>query len=228
MNNRIIAIVVASLMALVATIPVMGQEQIEKLVSKLEQDSRICVTYTEKRDPNTRDIIKQSIILEGHDSKTARKLFEAFEEERKNSISYSKARNEASVIKFLNIRTLSTYVLSIEDDKWSLVVTKRQVDGNADVVAKGVDADFVFNLYDDIALGFDPDKYENEPEEESEKDGKGLFGGLRKMVKFFKKHGNITVSDGNGNVLYSSTAGDSVKAESLSKSFPKSKSKSKL
>lgn len=101
-----------------------AQAKIDKLVSQLEKRQGVTVTYTETRNPKTKKIVRQNIILNGDNSADARQLWAAFEAERENSVKVVKTGNKSFIIKFQDKKGHSSYVLSVEGSTWSLVLTK--------------------------------------------------------------------------------------------------------
>lgn len=235
MNIRIFSSLITALFLFASAIPAFAQEKIDKLVSKIENNPDVSVTYTEKRNPKTRKMIKQSTILSGADKKTAESLWRVFEEERQNSVSVTKQRNKSFVMKFIKNNMVSSYILSI-DGSWSLVISKRPVeDDDMD--------DYSFNVldfsgFDDLAFempGFNLDGLNSLSELDglnrlNELDGLGSHGSLNNLGNlgnsFETFNGNVKVYDKNGNLIFEKSNGKSGKSKSKSKSTSTSSSSS--
>lgn len=115
---------IVAIFAIVASASAAAQGRIDKIVKELEKDQRVTVTYTELRNPNNKKLYKQNIILNGNSKAQCEKLWNAFEQERENSVSVTKSRNQSFVIKFQDKESTSSYVLSIKGTSWSLAITK--------------------------------------------------------------------------------------------------------
>lgn len=126
MNNSFITKCAAIVIALLTSIASFAQARIDKEVARLEKSKDVEVTYTERRNPNTKKLIKQSIILNGDNKTQAEYLWKAFDEERENSVSVTKNRN-SFIIKFEDKQFISSYILKVDGSKWSLVVSKTGV-----------------------------------------------------------------------------------------------------
>lgn len=131
MKKRFITMIAAAVVAIITSISSLAQAKIDKLVSSLEKDPNVQVTYTERRDPQTKKITRQSVILTGTKKTTGEMLWNAFEQERPNSVSVTKQR-ESFIIKFQDKHYKSSYVLSVNENSWSLVITKRGSDEDGD------------------------------------------------------------------------------------------------
>lgn len=125
MTPKLITALTVFITSFCMSINVAAQQHIESVITRLEKDPKITVTYTERRDPKTHKITKQSTILNGNAKKDADALWKAFDADRSNSIMVSKTKNQSFIIKFLNNDILSTYVLSVSGTNWTLVITKR-------------------------------------------------------------------------------------------------------
>lgn len=243
MNKHIIATAVAFTIALVSSFSSLAQSRIDRIVKDLEKAHDVEVTYTERRDPKTKKLIKQSIILSGNSRKQYDQLWDAFEQERSNSVSVTKTRNRSFIIKFQDKNVQSSYVLSESGgSSWSLVVTKR--DNNCD------DRDLSFNDFDfDFDFDFGDFAFNGleglgSLGELGELGKLGELGNLKDLDKLNDLNGlnaddfngDVTVYDSEGNVIYKSKSNSSKgnsrtiiksNAKSAAKSGAKSKSHSK-
>ena len=70
-----------------------AQSAIEKVVKQLESVKEADITYSERRDPSTKKIIKSSRIITFKSDYYAQRLEEAFEKERENAISSTRGKN---------------------------------------------------------------------------------------------------------------------------------------
>lgn len=125
MNKRFITLISAVVFALISSVATIAQDKIDKLVASLEKESNVQVTYTERRNPQTKKIVRQSTILNGNRKQQAEWLWNAFEQERPNSVSVTKTGSKSFVIKFQDKNYISSYVLGVNGTSWSLVITKR-------------------------------------------------------------------------------------------------------
>lgn len=232
MNNRILISFITVLFILISAVPSFAQAKIDKLVAKLENNPQVDVTYTERRDPKTRRMIKQSTILNGSDRKTAEALWKAFEEERPHSVSVTKSRDKSFIIKFISNDMVSSYVLSISGS-WSLVISKRPIkdDENDDYSLN----DFDFSDFNDFAFEMPELNFDDLSALESlgclgqlnNLEALGSLGQLNNLKlgdNFNSFSGNVKVYDKNGNVIFEKS--DDKADKSKSKSKPKAKSKS--
>lgn len=235
MNKHIITVTFAFVLAAVSAFSSFAQARIDRLVKDLEKASDVEVTYTERRDPKTKKLIKQSIILSGNSKKQYEQLWNAFEQERDNSVSVTKTRNRSFVIKFQDKNTHSSYVLSGSGTTWSLVVTKR--DPNAS------DDNYSYNGFDFNGFDFDYDGFAfNDLSRLGELEGlDGInldelnnldFSGLNEQLKGLDEringeiNGNVTVYDSNGNVIYKNNSSSSESSKNKTKAAAKSAAKS--
>lgn len=127
MLNKHLRIIIAVCLATFCVITGSAQAAIQKIVDQLEKEKDISVTYSERRNPSTKKIVSQSTYLSGRNRADADKLWKAFEEERKNSVSVTKERNSSFIIKFENKEYTSSYILSITQNySWTLVISRKQ------------------------------------------------------------------------------------------------------
>lgn len=229
MYTRIITLAVTLIITLLSSFSVLAQARIDRLVKEFEKERDVQVTYTERRDPKTKKLIKQSIILNGNKKTMADKLWEAFEHERTNSVSVTKTRDSSFVIKFEDNNTVSSYVLSVSNNNWSLVISKK---GHEDDDDWPLSSSYIRGL-DDLCLNLDGlDRLENLDSGLNIEALEALDG--LDNLNLNNISGNVTVYDSNGNIIYRSTDNasgrskkDSKKAKSKSKSKSTSKSISK-
>lgn len=223
MNNHFIAIFLAVITAFAASVTSSAQASIDRLVSEFEKDQNVQVTYTEHRNPKTKKITKQNTVLNGNSSSQAAKLWKAFENERQNSVRVTKTRNQSFIIKFQDSKYSSSYVLTVNGSAWSLVVTKREPTEDGDDVSFIGDIDL--SGLDGLCLNLDALKALDGLDNLNSLESLGELNNLN--IKNI--NGNVTVYDGDGNVIYQSTknkAKSSSKAKSRKQSGSKSKSKS--
>lgn len=238
MNNRILGSFITVLFILMSVVPSFAQAKIDKLVSKLENSPQVDVTYTERRDPKTRKMLKQSTILNGSDRKTAEALWKAFEDECQNSVSVTKTRDKSFVIKFINKDVVSSYVLSISGS-WSLVISKRPMN-NEDRDDYSFN-NFDFSDFNDFAFEMPEFNFDSMDalnsldalgslEQLNNLETLGSLGQLKDLGKlgdnFSSFSGNVKVYDKNGNVIFEKSDDKADKSKSKTKSKHKSKSKS--
>lgn len=127
MLNKHLRIIIAVCLATFCVITGSAQAAIQKIVDQLEKEKDISVTYSERRNPSTKKIVSQSTYLSGRNRADADKLWKAFEEERKNSVSVTKERNSSFIIKFEDKEYTASYILSItQNNSWTLVISRKQ------------------------------------------------------------------------------------------------------
>ncbi len=127
MHNKHLRIIIAVCLATFCVITGSAQAAIQKIVDQLEKEKDISVTYSERRNPSTKKIVSQSTYLSGRNRADADKLWKAFEEERKNSVSVTKERNSSFIIKFEDKEYTASYILSItQNNSWTLVISRKQ------------------------------------------------------------------------------------------------------
>ena len=231
MNKCFVTVVTAFVVAIVASFSCPAQARIDRIIKDLEKAQDVVVTYTERRDPKSKKMIKQSIILNGNSKKQCDMLWSAFEQERDNSVSVTMTRNRSFIIKFQDKNNESSYVLSVSGTSWSLVVSKRSNDASDD--------DLSFNEW---GFNFDGNDFAF-----NSLDGLGSLGELNNLdglselnelngLNIDSLNGDVTVYDSEGNVIYrskSNSSKDNTKtiikssAKSSAKSAAKSKSRSK-
>ena len=215
-------------LAMTVAMSAAAQAKIDKLVSQLEKRQGVTVTYTETRNPKTKKIVRQNIILNGDNSADARQLWAAFEAERENSVKVVKTGNKSFIIKFQDKKGHSSYVLSVEGSTWSLVLTKMLGD------YRDADADMSMELsgYELNDLCFDNDWSVNLDGRDGMIDLKSLES-LEKL-KDLECLQNLNLSDLSGNVkifrngrlIYQGSDVSDDKKSSKSKSKSRSKSTS--
>lgn len=127
MLNKHLRIIIAVCLATFCVITGSAQAAIQKIVDQLEKEKDISVTYSERRNPSTKKIVSQSTYLSGRNRADADKLWKAFEDERKNSVSVTKERNSSFIIKFEDKEYTASYMLSIsQNNSWTLVISRKQ------------------------------------------------------------------------------------------------------
>lgn len=127
MLNKHLRIIIAICLATFCVITGSAQAAIQKIVDQLEKEKDISVTYSERRNPSTKKIVSQSTYLSGRNRADADKLWKAFEDERKNSVSVTKERNSSFIIKFEDKEYTASYILSItQTNSWTLVISRKQ------------------------------------------------------------------------------------------------------
>lgn len=125
MTYRLITCLTIFVASLCASSSIAAQFRIDNIVSRLEKDPKVTVTYTEKREPKSHKLEKQSTILGGNSKKDAEALWKAFDAERNHSVSVTKTRDQSFIIKFITNDIMSTYILTVNGTSWSLVINKR-------------------------------------------------------------------------------------------------------
>lgn len=235
MNNRFITKTAAIIIAVMTSFASFAQDRIDKEVARLEKDSNVDVTYTERRNPKTKKIERQSIILNGNSKVQAQQLWRAFEAERENSISVTKKRNQSFVMKFEDKKYHSSYVLTVNDSKWSLVITKREP--GVDDSDNGFSYNYSGDCFNDLTFNGHEllDNFEQLNNLYKLNDLDGLndldkLNGLEGKSGTVKVNGDVTVYDSNGNVIYRKVGNkskDAAKSEAKKSSKTKSKSTSK-
>lgn len=103
-----------------------AQGRIDKVIDYLEGRPDVETTYTERRSPKKKKLIMTSRIFNFESSDYFDKLRRAFEDERSNSISAVKTKNQMTY-RFDNEKGVSTYTLSWSGDRgpFTMVMTWR-------------------------------------------------------------------------------------------------------
>ncbi|MDE5553813.1 MAG: DUF5024 domain-containing protein [Muribaculaceae bacterium] len=233
MNNRFITKAVAIIIALITSFASFAQERIDKEVARLEKDSNVDVTYTERRNPKTKKIERQSIILNGNSKVQAQQLWRAFEAERENSISVTKKRNQSFIMKFEDKKYHASYVLTVNDSNWSLVITKREPGADENDFSYNVNGDCFNDLtFNGLEL-LDHFEQLNNLYKLNDLDGLNDLDKLNNLEGksgSVKVNGDVTVYDSNGNVIYRKVGNkckDAAKSEAKKSAKSKSKTTSK-
>lgn len=123
-----------------------AQGRIDKVIDSMESKPDVETTYTERRSPKKKKLMMTSRIFNFENTVYFEKLRKAFEEERPNSISAVKTKNQMTY-RFDDDKGVSTYTLSWSGDRgpFTMVMTWRSSDAN--------DSSFIM---DDGALNFGP------------------------------------------------------------------------
>lgn len=123
-----------------------AQGRIDKVIDSMESKPDVETTYTERRSPKKKKLMMTSRIFNFENTVYFEKLRKAFEEERPNSISAVKTKNQMTY-RFDDDKGVSTYTLSWSGDRgpFTMVMTWRSSDAN--------DSSFII---DDGALNFGP------------------------------------------------------------------------
>lgn len=220
----------ATIIMICAAVTASAQSKIDKLVGQLEKKSDVQVTYTENRDPQIKKITKQSTILSGHNENDAQKLWRAFEEERSNSVSITKTRNTSFIIKFQDNNYVSSYVLSIGEDRksWSLVISKKSAKDESSISIWHNDeldrlAEFDLNGLDNLEALKGLERLED-------LEGLEALKNLEKLNDLdfpsdfdLSSQTSVKVYDNDGNLIYESGSNDHSK--SVDKKSKKSKAR---
>ncbi|MCI9285011.1 MAG: DUF5024 domain-containing protein [Muribaculaceae bacterium] len=86
--TRILLIITSMLLPLMVS----AQSSLIRLSSSLEDNKDVSnIIYTEKRDPQTRKIVKSTRMIQFSSPKLAKKIIEAMRKEREKSVSYQEA-----------------------------------------------------------------------------------------------------------------------------------------
>ena len=123
-----------------------AQGRIDKVIDSMESKPDVETTYTERRSPKKKKLMMTSRIFNFENTVYFEKLRKAFEEERPNSISAVKTKNQMTY-RFDDDKGVSTYTLSWSGDRgpFTMVMTWRSSDAN--------DSSFIM---DDGAFNFGP------------------------------------------------------------------------
>lgn len=122
----------------------MAQGRIDKVIDSMESKPDVETTYTERRSPKKKKLMMTSRIFNFKNTYYFERLRKAFEEERPNSISAVKTKNQMTY-RFDDDKGVSTYTLSWTGDSgpFTMVMTWRSSDAK--------DSSFIM---DDGALNF--------------------------------------------------------------------------
>lgn len=120
------------ILAVVSTfaISVVANPKIDKIVKELEKIKTVDVTYSEKRDPNTKEITYATYLMKFSNASKAKELLDIFKKERENSVEATKT-TDTYTITFINQNVKSTYVL-IDKGKgnWILSIVRQRLGYN--------------------------------------------------------------------------------------------------
>jgi len=121
-----------------------AQGRIDKVIDSMESKPDVETTYTERRSPKKKKLMMTSRIFNFKNTYYFERLRKAFEEERPNSISAVKTKNQMTY-RFDDDKGVSTYTLSWTGDRgpFTMVMTWRSSDAK--------DSSFIM---DDGALNF--------------------------------------------------------------------------
>jgi len=121
-----------------------AQGRIDKVIDSMESKPDVETTYTERRSPKKKKLMMTSRIFNFKNTYYFERLRKAFEEERPNSISAVKTKNQMTY-RFDDDKGVSTYTLSWTGDRgpFTMVMTWRSSDAK--------DSSFIL---DDGALNF--------------------------------------------------------------------------
>ena len=103
--------IILILMAAFCSSLMSAQSKIDKVIDSMEGKSDVETTYTERRSPKKKKLIMTSRIFNFTNTYYFEKLNKAFEEERSNSISAVKTKNQMTY-RFDNDKGISSYTLS--------------------------------------------------------------------------------------------------------------------
>lgn len=232
MNNHFITKTVAVIIAVMTSFASFAQERIDKEVARLEKDRNVDVTYTERRNPKNKKVERQSIILNGDNKVQAGALWRAFEAERENSISVTKKRNQSFIMKFEDKKYHASYILTVNDSKWSLVITKREPGADDNDLSYNYEGDCFNDLSFNGLECLDQLEQLNNLYQFNDIDGLSALDKLNVLEGKIDKSNlgnNVTVYDSEGNIIYRKIASQSksaAKSEAKRSAKPKSTSKS--
>ena len=114
-----------------------AQGRIDKVIDSMESKPDVETTYTERRSPKKKKLMMTSRIFNFKNTYYFERLRKAFEEERPNSISAVKTKNQMTY-RFDDDKGVSTYTLSWTGDSgpFTMVMTWRSSDAK--------DSSFIF------------------------------------------------------------------------------------
>lgn len=123
-----------------------AQGRIDKVIDWMEDRTDVETTYTERRSPKKKKLMATSRIFNFDNSAYFKRLTKAFEEERNNSISAVKTKNQMTY-RFDNDKGVSTYTLSWQNENgpFTMVMTWRSSDAG--------DSSYNFNDIDCLEIG---------------------------------------------------------------------------
>jgi len=114
------------LCAVFCSATIFGQGRIDKVIDSMEGKPDVETTYTERRSPKKKKLIATSRIFNFENTYYFEKLRKAFEEERNNSVSAVKTKNQMTY-RFDDNKSVCTYTLSWSSDRgpFTMVMTWR-------------------------------------------------------------------------------------------------------
>ncbi len=120
---RFIILAIISIFAISAV----ANPKIDKIVKELEKMKSVDVTYSEKRNPSTKDIAYATYLIKFSNTSKAKELLEIFKKERENSVEATKTK-DTYTITFITNDVKSTYVLiEKENGNWILSIVRQHL-----------------------------------------------------------------------------------------------------
>lgn len=124
-TNTLLRAITASAIVVTA-MQASAQKKIDDIIQNILDNKQYDVTYSERRDPQSRKIVESSHIINSSDRNLFKKLRQAFQDERKQSVNYSQVGNDIISITFVDGSTTSTYsLIRDDDDSWMLSANKQ-------------------------------------------------------------------------------------------------------
>ena len=118
-------ILLTVIIALVTATGISAQSKIDEIVSKLKNDNNLDVIFTEKRDPKTKQILVQTVSINGNDKALAQKLWDTFEKEQENAVSVTRVRKQTFSLIFRSKNSKAEYILSRNNDFFRLNISRK-------------------------------------------------------------------------------------------------------
>ncbi len=97
----------------------MAQKNIDRIIEKMDKRRDVQITSVQKRDPETRKVVRLTKTLRISDPVLADELREAFEKDEKDALTIIKetGNNVSYTLKFQDKREKRTYILNVRNGK---------------------------------------------------------------------------------------------------------------
>ena len=112
-----------------AGISAKAQVNLSKVTEQLRKEQTGSITFSETRDPKTKQVEIQKTIITTSDKKAIQSVLDAIEKDRKDAIKYSVTDNSVFNIKFENKNAYYKYTVVREPDK-IVLIENISYDGN--------------------------------------------------------------------------------------------------
>lgn len=105
-----------------------AQVNLSKATEQLRNEQTSSITFSETRNPKTKQVEAQKTIITTSDKKARQSILDAIEKDRKDAIKYQVTDNKVFDLRFENKNSYYKYTIVIEPDK-IVVIEKISNDG---------------------------------------------------------------------------------------------------